>query len=79
MKSGTISRTITDDTVPGSPQQHTIAHTSPFGSCDREADYATAWAAFEQRGINRGGDGIFSCLLLIIYAKKGCRMAKHER
>ena len=29
----------------------TIIYTAPFDRCDREADYATAWAAFEQRGL----------------------------
>jgi hypothetical protein len=45
--SGTISRSITDDTLPGGPRERTIAYTAPFDRCDREADYATAWAAFE--------------------------------
>jgi hypothetical protein len=49
MKSGTVSRTITDDTLPGGPRQRTITYIAPFDRCDREADYATAWAAFEKR------------------------------
>jgi hypothetical protein len=28
--------------------------TALFNRCDREADYATTWAAFDQIGINRG-------------------------
>jgi hypothetical protein len=51
MKSGTVTRTITDDTLPGGPRQRTITYTAPFDRCDREADYATAWTAFEQRGL----------------------------
>lgn len=47
MTSGTISRTITDDTLPGGPRERTITYTAPFDRCNREADYATAWAAFE--------------------------------
>jgi len=51
MKSGTVSRTITDDTLPGGPIERTITYTAPFDRCNREADYATAWAEFEKRGI----------------------------
>ena len=35
--------------LPGGPRERTITYTAPFDLCDREADYATAWAAFEQR------------------------------
>jgi len=51
MKSGTVSRSITDDTLPGGPIERTITYTAPFDRCNREADYATAWSAFEKRGI----------------------------
>ena len=51
MQTGTVSRTIMDDTLPGGPRERTITYTAPFDRCDREADYATAWAAFEQRGV----------------------------
>lgn len=51
MTSGTVSRTITDDTLPGGPRERTITFTAPFDRCDREADYATAWAAFEKWGL----------------------------
>ncbi|MEI7637161.1 MAG: hypothetical protein WCJ37_07620 [Syntrophus sp. (in: bacteria)] len=47
MKSGTVSRTITDDTLPGGPRERTITYTAPFDRCNREADNATAWGAFE--------------------------------
>ncbi|MFZ4438473.1 MAG: Eco57I restriction-modification methylase domain-containing protein [Syntrophales bacterium] len=53
MKSGTVSRTITDDTLPGGPRERTITYTAPFDRCDREADYATAWATFEKRGVEK--------------------------
>ncbi|WOD39895.1 Eco57I restriction-modification methylase domain-containing protein [Nodosilinea sp. E11] len=49
MTHGTVTRTITDDTLPGGPIQRTITYTAPFDKCDRETDYRTAWAAFEQR------------------------------
>jgi hypothetical protein len=51
MTSGTVSRTIMDDTLPGGPQERTITYAAPFDRCDREADYATAWAAFGKRGV----------------------------
>ena len=54
MKSGTVSRTITDDTLPSGPRERTIIYTAPFDRCDREADYATAWAEFERRLGPRG-------------------------
>lgn len=46
---GTVSRTITDDTLPGGPRQREIVYQAPFDKCDRETDYRTAWAAFEKR------------------------------
>lgn len=51
MKEGTVQRTIQDDTLPGGPRPKTITYTAPFDRCDREADYRTAWRAFEARGI----------------------------
>jgi hypothetical protein len=49
-KSGTVSRTIMDDTQPGGPRERTIVYEAPFnGPCDRERDYEIAWAAFEDR------------------------------
>jgi len=47
MKFGTVSRTIIDDTLPGGSIERTITYTAPFDRCNREADYATAWTAFE--------------------------------
>lgn len=49
MKSSTVSRTIEDDTLPGGPRTRTIVYQAPFDRCDREADYAVAWAAFSKR------------------------------
>ena len=47
LTSGTISRTLMDDTLPGGPRERTITYTAPFDRCDREADYETAWTFFE--------------------------------
>jgi len=49
MSSGTVSRTVIDDTLPGGPVEREIIYYAPFDRCDREADYATAWAEFERR------------------------------
>ncbi|MBA3018696.1 MAG: hypothetical protein KJ550_08555 [Proteobacteria bacterium] len=49
MKSGTVERTITDDTLPGGLRERTIVHEAPFDRCNREEDYETAWAEFERR------------------------------
>ena len=49
MSSGTVSRTIIDDTLPRGPVEREIVYYAPFDRCDREADYATAWAEFERR------------------------------
>lgn len=51
MREGTVTRTIMDDTLPGGPRERTIVYEAPFTRCDREEDYATAWAAFEARGV----------------------------
>lgn len=42
-------RTITDDTIPGGPVERTIEYVAPFDRCDREQDYETAWAFFEEK------------------------------
>lgn len=49
MSTGTVSRTIIDDTLPGGPVEREIVYYAPFDRCDRESDYATAWAEFERR------------------------------
>jgi len=48
-KSGTFTRTIIDDTMPGGPVERTIEYVAPFDRCDREQDYETAWAFFEEK------------------------------
>jgi hypothetical protein len=49
LRSGTVSRTILDDTQPGGPRKRTIVYEAPFDRCDRERDYEIAWAHFTQR------------------------------
>lgn len=44
-----IARPVRDDTLPGGPVDRTIQYVAPFTLADREADYRTAWAHFEQR------------------------------
>ena len=44
-----IERTVRDGTLPGGPVDRTIQYVAPFTLADREADYRTAWAHFEQR------------------------------
>jgi hypothetical protein len=45
MKSSSVFRTITDDTLPGGPVERTIEYTAPFDKCNREFDYKTIWSA----------------------------------
>lgn len=49
MESGTVSRTVTDTTLPTGPVERTIVHEAPFTRCDREQDYATVWAKLDER------------------------------
>lgn len=49
LKEGTVTKTFMDDTLPGGPVERTITYHAPFDRCDREEDYATVWAAFEER------------------------------
>ncbi len=51
MQSGTVSRVIEDDTMPGGPVNRTVIYEAPFDRCDREKDYEIAWAEFERRNI----------------------------
>jgi len=44
-----IERPIRDETLPGGPIDRVIYYTAPFALADRENDYRTAWAHFEQR------------------------------
>jgi hypothetical protein len=50
MKSGVVTRTIQDDTLPSGPRERVIEYVAPFDRCDREADYATAWKFFDEAG-----------------------------
>ncbi len=52
MKTGTVERTIVDDTMPGGPIERTIIYQPPFDRCDREEDYHISWEAFEKRFAN---------------------------
>ncbi|MFT4928594.1 MAG: hypothetical protein ACI8WB_004713, partial [Phenylobacterium sp.] len=57
LQSGTVSKTYLDDTIPSElddePVERTVQYLAPFDKCNREADYVTVWAAFEQR-FNQG-------------------------
>ena len=46
MTSGTVFRTIVDDTLPGGPVERTITYEAPFDRCDRVEDYRVAWEYF---------------------------------
>ena len=48
MQSGSVSRTILDDTLPGGPVERTITYEAPFDRCDRVGDYRVVWEYFEQ-------------------------------
>ena len=45
MTSGTVSRTILDDTLPGGPVERTITYQAPFDRCDRVEDYRGGWGS----------------------------------
>jgi hypothetical protein len=47
MKSGTVSRTFRDDTLPGGPVERTITYEAPWTLCDRVGDYRGVWDYFE--------------------------------
>jgi hypothetical protein len=48
--SGTFTRTILDDTLPGGPVERTITYEAPWTLCDRVEDYRVAWEFFEREG-----------------------------
>jgi hypothetical protein len=48
MTSGTVSRTIIDDTLPGGPVERTISYEAPWSLCDRVEDYRVAWEFFKR-------------------------------
>jgi hypothetical protein len=52
-KSGTFTRTIEDDTMPGGPISRTIEYVAPFDRCDRIKDYEEVWHTFEERFANK--------------------------
>jgi hypothetical protein len=54
MQSGTVSREIEDDTLPGGPRKRVIVYEAPFDRCDRIRDYEVAWDAFEKRRVSKG-------------------------
>ena len=47
MTSGTVSRTILDDTLPGGPVERTITYVAPWVKCDRVEDYRVGWLGFD--------------------------------
>ena len=49
LKSGTVSKTFMDDTLPDGPHQRTIEYIAPFFCPDREEDYRVAWEFFESQ------------------------------
>jgi hypothetical protein len=49
LKSGIVTKTYMDDTVPDGPIERTIEYHAPFDRCDREEDYRVVWAEFERR------------------------------
>ena len=49
LREGVVSRTITDDTLPGRSNERIIDYHAPFSRPDRERDYRQAWATFHQR------------------------------
>jgi hypothetical protein len=48
MQSGTVTRTITDTTLPTGPVERTIEYHAPFTLQNRETDYATVWAKLDE-------------------------------
>ena len=54
MSEGTVTRRITDDTLPGGPIERNIEYSAPFDRCDRDQDYRTAWTVFA-RWYHHGG------------------------
>jgi hypothetical protein len=49
LKSGIVTKTFMDDTMPNGPHERTIEYIAPFDKCNREDDYNTVWAEFERR------------------------------
>ncbi len=51
MTSGSVSRTIIDETLPGGPRERVIEYIAPFDRCDRVEDYKIAWSFFDREGV----------------------------
>jgi hypothetical protein len=49
MKTGSVSRTIIDDTLPGGPVERTITYEAPWSTCNRVEDYRVVWGYFEKQ------------------------------
>lgn len=47
LESGTVTRTVTDTTLPTGPVERTIEYTAPFTRCNREEDYRLVWKALD--------------------------------
>ncbi len=45
----TVTQTIQDDTIPNGPIERNITYYAPFDKCNREEDYETVWAFFEEK------------------------------
>ncbi len=50
LKTGVVTKTFTDDTLPTGPVRRTVEYHAPFVRADREADYVRAWGFFEENG-----------------------------
>ena len=44
-----LVRTVIEDILPGGAIKRSIEYVAPFGRCDREEDYKTAWKFFEEK------------------------------
>ena len=49
LQSGTVTRSVTDTTLPTGPVERQLVWHAPFTKCDRETDYATVWRKLEER------------------------------
>jgi hypothetical protein len=47
MKSGSVTRTILDTTLPTGPIERTIEYAAPFTLSNREQDYQTVWSKLD--------------------------------
>jgi hypothetical protein len=53
MKSGSVTRTVLDTTLPSGPLERTLEYTAPFTLQNRETDYATVWAKLDALSANQ--------------------------